>query len=111
MVAKSDIDKLETRIVEKTRIMISEAVDPVKDRMEDFETRLTNVESRPSAASVPPKIQAMINKLDPAHRRVAFVGFATTTSAEKRISEIEKLMENFVRGAIAPSSQGGNKSG
>eukprot|EP00959_Pyramimonas_sp_CCMP1952_P405838 8505685-Pyramimonas_sp.AAC.1 len=87
---KDDINSLHTRISAETKIAISEAVDPLKDEMEEVRGRLRVLESRPSSSGGLSKQQIqMINSIDPANRQVAFSGFSASTSLQDRVREIE----------------------
>ena len=80
---------------------VSEAVDPVKTELRELADRVSTLESSRSSGVGPAssgkspldlQTQRMINSLDPALRRVAFVGFAPQSSAEARV----KLIDDFV---------------
>jgi len=101
---KSDLQELKTTMSHDTKVLIAEAVDPLKSEIHDFKSRLVSLESRPAATSTSTsscpesitktinKLQATVNKFDPAKRQAAVLGWPDL-GAEGRI----KVMTKFVK--------------
>ena len=99
--SKEDLNKLKADLKAETKVMISESVDPVKDDMRELRDRVASLETArvpagsASADHLPRDVQQMLNSLDPALRRVAFVGFPSESSAEARIKVIDDFISKY----------------
>ena len=101
-VNKADLAELRSDLKREVKVAVAEAVDPVKDEVSDLKTRVSALEARPTTAgsnggssSLPKEVQTMLSNLDPATRRVAFVGFPGGMSAQDRLAEVARIMRNF----------------
>ena len=82
------------------KVEIALAIDPVKEELSNLKDRVVTWR-RPSTNSlIPPashqqvwELQAIVDMLDPNHRRVAFVGFPNCLSAEARIQRIDEFLK------------------
>ena len=108
-VTRKDLSNLQEDMRADAAIQIGEAVNPLKAQMEVFwhdnkalRTDLTAVQKKlaegggvssgnaNSPASVPKETKVLLNSLDPALRRVAFLGFPTDPAqAQKRVQALE----------------------
>ena len=106
MALKSDIDVMQENMAKVTREMISEAVDPIKDEIHDIKSRISKIESheRPDKAHAtgPTRTSAdvikFMNDNDPAHKRIVFIGFPDSASADARIQAVENHLAQHLRG-------------
>ena len=104
MASKKDLENLETSISKNTKIQIAEAVDPLKSDLYDLRQRVTGLEtngvagaSNPAGKSstISPEIKALVDSLDPAHKRIAFSGFPLSMAQEIRRKHIEDFLRGF----------------
>ena len=99
MASKTDLESMQTSMINQTKGLINEAVSPLKSEITLLQERMTQIENSPQAtsgSSTPNKtvkdLQNMVNKLDPALRRVSFTTWPKHVPAEKRI----ELMGTFM---------------
>ena len=79
---KDDLATLRRDIGMETKVLISEAVDPVREEMADVKSRVAVLESKRGAA---------YSRFDPAFKRIAVVGFPEAMDANARIRELEAI--------------------
>ena len=95
---KTDLDEMGSKLASDTKVLVAEAVDPIKSEVYDLKQRVTTLEAggppdpKPSTQTSPPQLQKLVNSLDPAKKRVAFLGWPDTFSADARIKHIEALL-------------------
>ena len=105
MAMKTDLDDMKTQFIADTKLLVAEAVDPIKsevydlkNEMNQFKQRLTDIETTGppvSSQPAPPpsnEFQKLVNSLDPAKKRIAFIGWPDTISADARITHIQTLL-------------------
>ena len=95
---KSDLAELSATMDQKMKVTVAEAVDPLKSEVHDLKVRVQTLEAKPattSASSVPSEVQSMIDNLDPAHRRIALLGFPQEMQPDARLKHIEGLLKKF----------------
>ena len=111
MALKDDLVDLKSDILSETQIIVSDAVNPVKTDIANLKTelsaataRVTSLEQKPAhlATGVPACIdkalkdlRSTVDSMDPAHKRIAFIGWSDGTSAEDRIKSMEAYMSKF----------------
>ena len=86
LVSKVDLQNMEAAISKNTKIHIAEAVDPIKSEICDLRQRVKTIEdtsgSNPVQSSKTTaeisKLKQMVNKVDPAKKRAALIGFPDT---------------------------------
>ena len=101
MALKSDLEELTVSLRKEIKTSVSEAVDPIQDLVHELGVRVRNLEDNPPSASPPsssttPAFKELlntVNRLDPAFRRVAFVGWPEGVSEDTRIQEMEKFLK------------------
>jgi hypothetical protein len=103
MALKSDLVDLETKMTQHTTTIVTQVIDPIKASVLELQERVKSLEALPPPPPpplIPPPTQSKeisalrgaINKLDPALRRVVFLGWPTDLDADKRIQEMEKFV-------------------
>jgi len=100
MALKSDVETMTVEMKKDIKVQIAQAVDPIKSDLHDLLTRVTAVEQRPSVQS--PKdnsnssfaLQKMMDKMDPAKKRIAFIGFPDNVQEDARIQKIEEFIKS-----------------
>jgi hypothetical protein len=98
-VLKSDLTELKNTIAQDTKVIVSEAVDPVKTDLFDLKTRVKLLENRPTQVCKELKdLKASLNKLDPSLKRAACVGMPENLNASDRIKELETFMASHFSG-------------
>ena len=96
--------------MQETRLAIAQAVDPLKNEMCDVRDRAAKLEqSGPGSSKPGKKTLNLLNALDPAKKRVSFIGFPENTSAEARVEAIESALDEFP--GFAQTSMGHFPSG
>ena len=98
---KKDLNDLRKDMAESTKILVAEAVDPLKHEMRNLRNRISKIEASPAQLSSAQgsgsaDFNKILNSLDPALRRVAIVGLPDGWDAAKRIDVITKsIAEQF----------------
>ena len=106
-----NLESVKSEITQSTKILISEAVDPLKVEIRDhkeeiqeelaaMKLRLQKAESQKSQSqkSNSPEIsrvERLADKLDPAHRRIAFLGFDDQMPLDNRVKEIDAFIKKY----------------
>lgn len=92
MATKEDMKTM----MQQTKELISNAVDPIKDELHEIRSRLSTVESRSkSLVGLDPDIFQMLQQFDGANKQVVFSNFASSISPTDRIRIIDEVMSNF----------------
>jgi hypothetical protein len=116
-VTKDDLGNFQADMTREMASKIAESVSPLQTKIDEMDSRFAAFEkqalhnhkslvdrvakvestgSSSSGPSLPKEAQSIINSLDPAFRRVSLLGFAASASAEKRLEDINKFVdENF----------------
>jgi hypothetical protein len=98
MALKSDLEDFKIQIGQDTKVIVSEAVDPIKEEIHDLKSRVTVLEGAPPGLPSSSKHFAVMEKalsdLDPSHRRLSFIGLPESLSAEARIEKIESFLKD-----------------
>ena len=110
LVSKLDLQNMEASISKNTKVHIAEAVDPIKSEICDLRLRIQKIEdtggSNPGvsnqsahggSSTITPEIQKMLNNLDPAHKRVAFIGFPETWYNQNAQNILKNIYSVFPR--------------
>ena len=101
MAMKTDLDEMGSKLALDTKMLVAEAADPSKSEVYDLKNRVVALEasgppdthtSQSSSHAVPHGLHKLINNLDPAKKRVAFIGWPDALSADARIKHIDSLL-------------------
>ena len=93
MATKSDVDKVSTDLMKHTKVMIAEAVDPIKAEMYDMKCRLDNYDKHKRGDSARTQTSSSQHPgLDPALKQIAFIGFPDSISAADRLRQVERFL-------------------
>ena len=65
----------------------------LRNKMKEYEIQGPSSSATPQ--SIPADVRALMDSLDPAHRRVAFLGFAEGMGGADRTKHIENYLKNF----------------
>ena len=106
---KADMAALSSEINQNTQVMIAEAVDPLKSEIHDIKqqqqqqhARLTAIEAGPPAASASTnqhntqpseEIRKLTDSLDPAKKRISFIGWPDSVTPDARMKEIQLFLD------------------
>ena len=90
-----DLNELRKDMAVATKLLVAEAVDPLKNEMCELRSRISKIEASPLQASSGQgagnaDYNKLLNSLDPALRRVAIIGMPDGWDAAKRIDMISK---------------------
>ena len=102
---KSDVETMTSEMRQQTKIMISEAVDPLKAEVYDLKQQMAVLQDNRGAADGGPtsvsrpiqeleEMRSVINTMDPAKKRVSLIGFSDSLNADERIRQIENFMKD-----------------
>ena len=100
MALKSDVEQMTVDMEKDIKVQIAQAVDPIQNDLHDIKGRLAAVEQRPAAhgaTSNPDSSNSMnklMDKLDPAKKRIVFIGFPDDVQADVRIQKIEEFIKS-----------------
>ena len=90
-VTKTDLTRLQEDLKEHTKQTVDAAVAPVQAEVQQLSTRVTKLESGTSSGEA----GKLLDALDPAHKRVDFVGFRESDSADQRLKAMEEYLAKF----------------
>ena len=101
MASKTDVENMKEHILVKTKEYIDESVQPVKNEMKALQKEVEHIKKNPgNGGSGNAKdetivhLQKQLDKLDPAKKRVIFMGWPDNVSAENRLEIISKYMKD-----------------
>ena len=125
MALKTDLKEMKTEISQEIKISVAEAVDPLKSEMHELKTDMHNMKNRmtavestksgdstsdPATGKIIEDLKATVNKLDPALKRITFIGWPTAISEDERVSEMKKFVESNLP-MIQPADYGNRFQG
>ena len=97
MATKTDLVAMRDELKSGVKLAIAEAVDPLKEVVNTLENKVNALEARPAtqsggeslaASKEIAELQKLLQKTDPALRRIAFVGWPDSISADERLKTI-----------------------
>ena len=101
MASKTDVENMKDDILTKTKEYIDESIQPVKDEVKALQTTVEHLQKTLIVGTSEKDVtidalQKKIEKLDPAKKRVVFIGWAENVNADERIAVVSKYMkDNF----------------
>ena len=108
MLTKQDGREIKSEIIRDVRLEIASAVDPLKDEMVEMKNeiaeakkRVADLEAKANKSNASSKdnsnssfaLQKMMDKMDPAKKRIAFIGFPENVQEDARIQKIEEFIK------------------
>ena len=99
---KEDLTTLRTQMQSDTKVLVAQAVDPVKDEVSDLKTRLTTLEHQvntgASSNSEVSSLQKMVGRLERElnSKKVTFIGWPATLDETSRSAAVLKFVQDKV---------------
>ena len=102
MASKDDRQTLKKDMIQETKVLVSEAVDPLKSDVCDVKKRLVKLETAPapssstsSSSAIRPDVKMLLDSLDPAHKQITFHGFSVEMDQKARAQNMQKFLEGY----------------
>lgn len=100
--------------LQDTKVLISEAVDPIKNEVHDLRKRQDAVEQSLSQSSssnltgLSPEVFQIMNQSDVAQKQISLIGFPDSLSASRRLEVLSSLISTHFSNIAGASFQVGN---